>query len=416
MPTKQTLKTRKGTKPSKGLIKSAPVARQRIETTRTARMKSVPGGMVISHREYVGDVLGSVAFAATKYELNPGLSATFPWLATVANRFESYSFDSLSFDFETTSATSAIGSAMSAFEYDATESEPTTKQHMMAYAGARRGAPWEEFRMASTKVLLNKIGPTRFVRGSAIATNSDKKLYDAGFYIFATSGCADASAVGELYVNYTIRLMTPQIAISELPDAVSQRWFGTTPTTANEFGTMADNTGTVIVTVGTNGVLTFVVPGRYLVLCQWLTSTSYVLTNPTVAGGGTLDTSYFQSGYLLSGNSTTNTSSAVVVDVVAGSTLTYVATVTAGLTAELNITAIGRDSFESKAQSSNGSTDTSKRIELLERKLANIDRAVMRMPSVAPNHAFRDEPAVDLTASIALTPEEKSSGAWYKVR
>jgi hypothetical protein len=47
---------------------------------------------IISHREFLGDVLSSTTFSSTTYTLNPGLQQTFPWLNAIATNFEQYKF------------------------------------------------------------------------------------------------------------------------------------------------------------------------------------------------------------------------------------------------------------------------------------------------------------------------------------
>ena len=57
--------------------------------------------MLVTHREYIADITrNSNAFAVDTFNINSGLASTFPWLAQIAGRFESYTFERLDFVFE----------------------------------------------------------------------------------------------------------------------------------------------------------------------------------------------------------------------------------------------------------------------------------------------------------------------------
>lgn len=80
--------------PSQQVI-SAPVARStqvRMQQPRIRPGRSA-GSITLSHREYLGEIAGSTTFAATAFNVNPGLHTTFPWMAGIANSFESYKID-----------------------------------------------------------------------------------------------------------------------------------------------------------------------------------------------------------------------------------------------------------------------------------------------------------------------------------
>jgi len=88
-------------------------------------MHSANESVVIKHREYIADVsMVGAAFNLTTYNINPGLSTSFPYLNNVASNFQQYRFKGLVFEFKTTSATAlvsgtntAMGSVMLAVQY-----------------------------------------------------------------------------------------------------------------------------------------------------------------------------------------------------------------------------------------------------------------------------------------------------------
>ena len=62
--------------------------------------------IVVRHKEYLGEINGSTSFTVQQsYNLNPGLSATFPWLAQIASRFQEYRLKGAVFHYVPTSGT-----------------------------------------------------------------------------------------------------------------------------------------------------------------------------------------------------------------------------------------------------------------------------------------------------------------------
>jgi len=167
------------------------------------------GRVWIRHREYIVDIAGSIAFASTGYVVNPGIAASFPWLSIIAANFESYRFNSLVFQFSTEKSTATSGSLMLAIDYDANDTAPTTKSIAMAYHNAVRCPVWSETKYVSDKPDLLKL-PQRYIRSTTVS-GTDLKTYDVGNLFVSTSGCADTSALGELYVIYDVELITPQL-------------------------------------------------------------------------------------------------------------------------------------------------------------------------------------------------------------
>jgi len=223
-------------------ISSAPVSRQKHEKIGipkfTSSSRNGDGRVRIRHREYIGDVNGSVAFAQAAYPVQPGLSSTFPWLSGIAPLYESYLFHSLRFEFETLASTATAGRVMMAIDYDALDVAPANKIGIMSYHDASSCAAWEMSRFIADKKDLEKFGKQRYVRFGAQPANSDLKTYDVGAFYIATQGMGGTTAVGELYVSYDVEFMTPQLqaALALGPNSRKQvstagitalSWFGT---------------------------------------------------------------------------------------------------------------------------------------------------------------------------------------------
>lgn len=185
------------------------------------------GDVVVTHKEYLGDIAGSTSnFAVTAtLNLNPGLTE-FKWLSALAKRFESYRFENLRFHFETSAPTSTKGYVLLAVDYDPSDPAPSGKYQAMAFRGSVRGPTWSSLVHNSNREDLAK-RKTYFVRGGPIPPSGNIATYDVGQLHICTGGQADASNIGEIWVEYTVRLMTPQLGNVASGDSIYAHYSGT---------------------------------------------------------------------------------------------------------------------------------------------------------------------------------------------
>jgi len=185
----------------------------------------------VRHREFLTDVSGTVAFAGSDFYLNPGLSATFPWLSSIAKNYEQYRFHGLLFEFKSTSATAvsstntALGTVVLVTDFDDLDLSYTTKQEMEAAVGCVSTVPSRSVihpvECAPRQTPIDKLW-VRSVEYSDYAT-VDPRLFDLGRFTIATSGMQAASTIGELWVSYDVEFFKPQLNTSN-DDDISLQW------------------------------------------------------------------------------------------------------------------------------------------------------------------------------------------------
>ncbi len=228
---------------------SAPSAKGKIQVNRRpVTMPASNGDIVIEHREFVSDVSGSTDFAATKYSINPGLPGSFPWLSTVARSYESYRFEKLEFRYETQAPSTTPGTAILSVDYDASDATPTTKTQAMAYRSSVRSPSWSDCDHKSLKEDLSKRS-SYYVRGGNLSSNQDVKLYDVGSLFVCSQAQGGSDVIGELYVEYKVRLMTPQIGNVGIGEAIYGIFSGTS--NAAPFSSSSGNLPATVVSSGT---------------------------------------------------------------------------------------------------------------------------------------------------------------------
>lgn len=265
---------RRGPPPNKGDQKSktAPVAMTNVNRTRKPRVQTLPNGDCrITHREYVEDIAAGAGtpspFTVQGLPLNPGQKGTFQWLSRIAANYESYAFESLRFCYETEASTTLGGTLMLAIDYDAADPAPISKQQAMAYRSSTRTAPWSGCKHTSMREDLTK-NKSNFVRIGAQPPNTDIKTYDIGnLWVISQGISTSAATLGELYVEYTVKLMTPVYeSIADLVPTGGSLTRGGASSGANPLGTIpGSNPYNYGIAVDGLSNITITNPGTYLV-------------------------------------------------------------------------------------------------------------------------------------------------------
>jgi hypothetical protein len=189
---------------------------------------------------------------------------------------------------------------MLAVDFDAADADPVNKQQVMSYHDAVRAAVWQECAFNCSDRDLHKF-PQRYVRSGAVPSGQDQKTFDVGQLFVCTQGETDDSAIGELYVEYDVELITPQLdfAARILATSAKVESGGTVSKTAT-FGDAATISGGLAVEAS-GDVLTFNRVGQYLVE---LIATGTGAAQMTYASStATVDSIH----YTINGTSTTNT-------------------------------------------------------------------------------------------------------------
>lgn len=195
----------------------APAANGAMVRTTVPSVRNRVNGVRVCHREFLTNVVAPETDLTSQFNLafsgriNPGNARVFPWLATIASRFESYLFRTLRFIYEMQSSTSNSGTVMIVIDYDTVDPPPASKEQMMSYVGATRSPPWFACVFNSAPGDLRK-AKTYYVNATEEnPPGTDPKTYFVGNVYCATEAgnLAAAQSWGELYVEYEVDLLTP---------------------------------------------------------------------------------------------------------------------------------------------------------------------------------------------------------------
>lgn len=204
---------------------SAPAAIAKKSTVRNPKIKYLPNGeTIISHREYLIDLTSNKTnvFPTSGPDqlverINPLNGGLFPWLSLIARNYETYNFKKLEVQYEPQCGSGTGGVVMISIDYDPADAASASKTQLMANAGSVKDSPWVCFSHVSKKENLSK-QKTYYCNYALEAAYDASTLRqnDVGTLqvVAIGQGSGDPTVIGELYVDYTIHLKTPQLGES----------------------------------------------------------------------------------------------------------------------------------------------------------------------------------------------------------
>lgn len=207
------------------IVVRAPAAQGNVTKAKPARQTMGPrGSYCVKHSELIGTLIGSEDFTTTSYPINPGLSALFPWLSSIATNYESYRFKHLSLRYAAATGSQQAGTVYLGCEFDSHDAPPTDEGQLASYQDTVTTIPWRNVSYRCDAQNLNK-RKTYLVRNGIPAGDID--LYDTGFFIVGTTDNTATPKLGKLWVDYEVELMTPQTSNPGVGNSLSALFTGT---------------------------------------------------------------------------------------------------------------------------------------------------------------------------------------------
>jgi len=150
--------------------------------------------------------------------VNPG-KEMFRWLSQVADNFEEYRFERLSFEYKPviSSATysGSMGSIVMAVMYNAGATDMETFAQMVEYSGAVEKRICDPLIMRVNVDKKTHAGEEHFIRTGSVPFGEDIKTYDIGKLLIATDHISSSFPVdtllGHVYADYSVILKKPKM-------------------------------------------------------------------------------------------------------------------------------------------------------------------------------------------------------------
>lgn len=170
----------------------------------------------IAHREYIGSVSMSSGFAAAQYYIDPTSSFMFPWLSSIAPKFQKWKLLGCVFEYVPTSATSisagspAVGQVGLGILYDSYSPTPTSLQQMLNTQGAVSARPFDT--LVCPVECDGNYTPTNPLYIAQLGGGPDNRFTSFGHFVVATQGPASYTNAGQLWVTYDMLLIGAYVA------------------------------------------------------------------------------------------------------------------------------------------------------------------------------------------------------------
>lgn len=133
----------------------------------------------------------------------------FPWLSTLAMRYEKYKFRDLKFHFITQSAPQA-GTFMLVFDFDANDPAPVDTDQAAQSNDHSTGPVWNDQHLRP-QLAIGDMLPQKLTRPATPGGVYGLNNYDIGQLHILSEGCgADALTLGYIEVEYTVELYCHQ--------------------------------------------------------------------------------------------------------------------------------------------------------------------------------------------------------------
>jgi len=229
------------------------------------------GGITkFSNIEYTTDVVTSVGSGAPSITLtfNAANSTTFPWLSRVAQGFEVYRFRRARVIYTPSCSSTTSGLVVGAFEFDANDAAPQTKQQLSAMDASARTNVWNkgywDMPCPNGWYYCSPTGPIV----------GDTRLNDVGRFFLGVYGTASSGqTIGELTIQYDVEFAKPEMANYNLSERID--YSGST--IADPVGTLTLS-GDAVVSVSSSGTgsisFTMLTGGNYIMELISVVSTS----------------------------------------------------------------------------------------------------------------------------------------------
>lgn len=271
-------------------------------------------GTVITHREYLGDLISSSSantFKVQTWGLNPGDPGTFPWLSTVVKEsFQQYHFEQLMFEYRTfssdalNSTNTSLGSVFACINYDYNDPDLLSRYEIENTDWSRAVKPSQSMLIpveCDPKQTGLNGGLLYVLNGNNPPAGSDPKTYYLGKLFLGSTGVQGTNVnLGSLYVTYRVRILKPMMT-RPLSSANIFTVARTTYDNSNLFGTIetanSNHADSLDVTFSGN-VMTInkyrLKNGmRFLLSVTWQGTTAVAYAQPTITHSGGFGLNYF---------------------------------------------------------------------------------------------------------------------------
>jgi hypothetical protein len=269
------------------------------------KMKNTSSGCTIQHAEMFGQLVSVTGnntltgFVVGALTIQPGLPKNFQFLSGIAQNYTSYVFHDFCVVFKPTVPTNTPGTVLLCAESDPNYSAPNDKQSMSNHEGCTEDSVWNLQKFLPDKKIYNKQKSYLLRYAKQNVAIDQLKFFDCMQLFFAYSGVPVGTALGDIWLCYTIEYITPRFdrAVKQI-SGIETFGFGNAGviSTINQFGDLIRSASNMIGTFASagmeiiNGAVTGGVPGLFFATAKNIVKLVNIAFGPNVSGGAALDT------------------------------------------------------------------------------------------------------------------------------
>lgn len=200
----------------------------------------------VKKREFITLIDASTSFSNNVFNINPGLSSTFPWLSNIASNYEQYRFNGLIFQListsgDTTSSTNlGLGSVAMCTDYDAADSPFSTMVQGLGASYSNCIKPSEDAIHGVECAPDSLPQKLYYVRSTANPSNTDIRLYDLGVFQVLVDRCpANYTGMMQLWCSYDVTLVKSHVGAQQGTNISTDQYYITGVSAADPFSAAA---------------------------------------------------------------------------------------------------------------------------------------------------------------------------------
>jgi len=160
------------------------------------------------------DVTSSTEFVVkNRIRLNPLSRATFKWLPTIAQNFESYKFHKCRFRYENRCSSLTSGSVVMSPSYDAADSNAQAATEALLYQnkGTVDFSVWKNGVLELNCAAMNRLYKSHTCMSDEryAASTQDQKTVDVGQVFICLDGVPSNTFTGKIFIDYDVEFFEP---------------------------------------------------------------------------------------------------------------------------------------------------------------------------------------------------------------
>jgi len=199
-------------KQNKIMLKGNFISTSAKVSSREPITSSTKDGMRVKHREFIGQVAGTTTSYAVKanYAINPGNANMFPWLSGLASRFDKFRVHNLVFEYRHQVSTTVGGTVGAYVDYDPVDAPAGTLSDAANVYRAEMAAPYDDFSVRFNN-RENSMKSYFMTTQSPSAVSEPQTHFPGQIIVFASGNPSSTDNIGNVWVDYDIELLLPQM-------------------------------------------------------------------------------------------------------------------------------------------------------------------------------------------------------------